>query len=493
MRRAMTVLMLIGAGAAATPPVWAQANDEDRRPATASFWGDTGLWFVPTAEVVRPRGWSLSLYRTEFDFAQGQTDVSEWPATFAVGAGSRAEIFGAIRVVTRIDRDTRPLFYEEVPTDGGLVNDYPFVRETWTGNDLGDVFLGTKLNLLSEYRNQPFAMALRGTVKVPTADDEAGAGTGKFDYFADLVVSKEISRRVEVTGFSGAAFRGDPSPFSRSDGLRWGLGAAFGARANLRFTTEVFGEYPFDSTVTATPGVLTGSDGSLSPFISELGSDVVTAVGLTWQHSNGLSLGAGVTYRFDNSYSALPSAPDISNDALGVQFRIGIHRGVRTYVPPSPPAVASAPAPLAAPGGDASVPAVPPAPKPAPSAVAGTSSAPAAGRGLITFEDVQFDLDQSTLRPEALAALQRAVNVLKQNPGMRIQIEGHASEEATAEYNLALGARRADTVRDYLVSNGIDAARMQTVSYGELRPKYDNSREETRRLNRRAALVPDGQ
>ena len=112
MRRAMTVLVLILAGAVSSPPAWAQANDESRteRPATASFWGDTGLWFVPTAEVVRPRGWSFSLYRTEFDFTQGQTDVSDWPATFAVGAGARTEIFGSVRVVTRIDRDTRPVF-----------------------------------------------------------------------------------------------------------------------------------------------------------------------------------------------------------------------------------------------------------------------------------------------------------------------------------------------------------------------------------------------
>ncbi|HEV8347935.1 MAG TPA: OmpA family protein, partial [Vicinamibacterales bacterium] len=59
----------------------------------------------------------------------------------------------------------------------------------------------------------------------------------------------------------------------------------------------------------------------------------------------------------------------------------------------------------------------------------------------------------------------------------------------TAEYNLALGDRRANAVRDYLVSRGVTANRLTTVSYGEERPKYDNSKEETRRLNRRAALV----
>lgn len=57
------------------------------------------------------------------------------------------------------------------------------------------------------------------------------------------------------------------------------------------------------------------------------------------------------------------------------------------------------------------------------------------------------------------------------------------------EYNLALGERRASSVLDYLVSRGIAADRLRTVSYGEERPKHDNDREETRRLNRRAALV----
>src|SRR5262249_877901 len=59
----------------------------------------------------------------------------------------------------------------------------------------------------------------------------------------------------------------------------------------------------------------------------------------------------------------------------------------------------------------------------------------------------------------------------------------------TAEYNLALGERRANAVHDYLTSRGIAADRLRTVSYGEERPKYDNAREETRRLNRRAAVV----
>jgi outer membrane protein OmpA-like peptidoglycan-associated protein len=72
---------------------------------------------------------------------------------------------------------------------------------------------------------------------------------------------------------------------------------------------------------------------------------------------------------------------------------------------------------------------------------------------------------------------------------LRLEIEGHTCNIGTAEYNLALGERRAHAVRDYLTSRNIDPNRLRTVTYGEERPKFDNNREETRRLNRRAALV----
>jgi peptidoglycan-associated lipoprotein len=106
-----------------------------------------------------------------------------------------------------------------------------------------------------------------------------------------------------------------------------------------------------------------------------------------------------------------------------------------------------------------------------------------------TFEDVYFDFDRYSLRPEATRVLDEAVNALREDPTLRVTIEGHTCNIGTAEYNLALGDRRANAVRAYLIGRGVTADRLQTVSYGEERPKYDNAREETRRLNRRAALV----
>ncbi|MEI6244003.1 MAG: OmpA family protein, partial [Acidobacteriota bacterium] len=107
----------------------------------------------------------------------------------------------------------------------------------------------------------------------------------------------------------------------------------------------------------------------------------------------------------------------------------------------------------------------------------------------IVFEDVHFDFDRAMLRDDALRVLDEAVAALKANANLKLEIEGHTCNIGTAEYNLALGERRAKTVLDYLASRGIGADRLKMVSYGEEKPKYDNAREETRRLNRRAALV----
>jgi peptidoglycan-associated lipoprotein len=110
----------------------------------------------------------------------------------------------------------------------------------------------------------------------------------------------------------------------------------------------------------------------------------------------------------------------------------------------------------------------------------------------LSFEEVHFDLNQAALRPDARTVLDQAAQTLKANPDVRLQIEGHTSEEATERYNLALGERRAQAVRDYLVSQGVDASRLGTISYGETRPTYDTSKPDTRPLNRRAALVVPG-
>jgi len=83
---------------------------------------------------------------------------------------------------------------------------------------------------------------------------------------------------------------------------------------------------------------------------------------------------------------------------------------------------------------------------------------------------VFFDTDSSELSPQARATLDKQAQWLNQYSRYSFIIEGHADERGTREYNLALGARRAETVREYLVSRGVMAQRMRTISYGKERP-----------------------
>src|SRR5882762_852088 len=198
------------------------ATTDETRPATTTFFGDTGLWFVPTAEVLPHGKWSVSGYRRGTNYIQGYTNIGDFAGTFAVGIKDRAEIFGSFLVDTRIDRDVRPLFVND-PTYGGFIDRYPRVNTSWTGDHLGDFYLGAKVNLLSEWQQKPAALAVRGIVKLPTADKDVGNGTGKADFLVDLIVSKEVNKLAEVSGYAGYEVRGSPDGFSIPGGaFRWG-------------------------------------------------------------------------------------------------------------------------------------------------------------------------------------------------------------------------------------------------------------------------------
>ena len=99
---------------------------------------------------------------------------------------------------------------------------------------------------------------------------------------------------------------------------------------------------------------------------------------------------------------------------------------------------------------------------------------------------VLFAVDQHTLSPEARGVLAGQAQWLNSNASFAVIIEGHADEQGTREYNLSLGARRAAAVQDYLISQGVSAGRMRTISYGKERPIEVCSTEECYSKNRRA-------
>jgi peptidoglycan-associated lipoprotein len=106
--------------------------------------------------------------------------------------------------------------------------------------------------------------------------------------------------------------------------------------------------------------------------------------------------------------------------------------------------------------------------------------------------DVYFAYDESNLSDEAREKLARNADVLKNQTQFQITIEGHCDERGTSEFNLALGERRANAVRDYLGSLGVTATRMRTVSYGKERPVCTQNEESCWSQNRRAHMVVTG-
>jgi len=135
-----------------------------------------------------------------------------------------------------------------------------------------------------------------------------------------------------------------------------------------------------------------------------------------------------------------------------------------TAPPPVPPAAVAPPTPAA------------PAPAPAPIApapVAPPTAAPAPPKEYRTndaLKPIFFAFDKSDIRPDDARVLDATAAYLKANPSQQVLIEGHCDERGTAEYNLALGERRAKSAMNYLVSNGIEPGRITTISYGKERP-----------------------
>lgn len=102
---------------------------------------------------------------------------------------------------------------------------------------------------------------------------------------------------------------------------------------------------------------------------------------------------------------------------------------------------------------------------------------------------VLFDFDSSALSSESKATLSAQAAFLRSNPSVRITVEGHCDERGTREYNLALGERRAAAARDFLVAQGIDGARIKTISYGKERPEAIGSNDAAWAKNRRAVSI----
>jgi len=162
---------------------------------------------------------------------------------------------------------------------------------------------------------------------------------------------------------------------------------------------------------------------------------------------------------------------------------------VKSEGAPAAPVAASAPAAVS----EAPVKAPPPAPV---AAAPAEQPPPAMAPGVAVteekisnFDDVLFDFDKSDVKENGRKTCQVVADYLKKHPQARMQIEGHCDERGTAEYNMALGDRRATAVMTYLVSLGVPKAALSTVSFGKEKPLDPGHNEEAWAKNRRAHFV----
>jgi peptidoglycan-associated lipoprotein len=105
------------------------------------------------------------------------------------------------------------------------------------------------------------------------------------------------------------------------------------------------------------------------------------------------------------------------------------------------------------------------------------------------LKDIHFDFDKYDVRSEDAEMLKENAALLKKHPSVKVQIEGHCDERGTIEYNLALGERRASSTKKYLISLGIPAERISTISYGEEKPLDPGHTEDAWAKNRRAHTI----
>ena len=123
-----------------------------------------------------------------------------------------------------------------------------------------------------------------------------------------------------------------------------------------------------------------------------------------------------------------------------------------------------------------------------------TSQSPGSAEDFVVNvgDRVLFGFDKFDLSPEARTTIENQVTWLKRFPAVTVSVEGHTDERGTREYNLALGERRANSVRDYMIALGVDPNRVKTISYGKERPVDPASSDEAWSRNRRAVTVVNG-
>ncbi len=297
-------------------------KDYEVRTATPTYEGDTGLFHLSSAYTLPKGKVSFSLFRDNLDRDPKDIDASIHGLSLGFGATSRLELFGNVGIQNRVA--VRNL------AQPGFVNDFPFAGTQaaspgWqTG--FGDVKLGAKLNLLDDYRGQGVGLALKGAVKLPTADEQKGLGTGKTSGAVDLILSKHLSRKADIHASLGYEINSDPDGLNIANAFKWGVGLNLPSCRKLALQAEVtgksYGSADFDQT-----------------------NPVDLVVGVVFWIKPGLFIRPAMSVNLN--YNDRGGSSSFS-DKAGRQISIGYHPGtpcceIEAPAPPPPPPPANRP------------------------------------------------------------------------------------------------------------------------------------------------------
>jgi hypothetical protein len=207
---------------------------------TLTSEGTPGLFRIPATSTMASGDFGYAVFRDNADRSPRDVDASAHGLAVAWGLAPRLELHASAILEQRNDVDG----VDEV----GWPNEFPHVQRTVIDHDgwargFGDVRVGLKYELLEPAKHDGRGLALRGWLKLGTADASAGLGTGRPSFGGDVVVSSQVSRAGEVHGMVGAAVHLDPEGVDIGNELRWGVGVSVPSRTRLQVQAELVGQH----------------------------------------------------------------------------------------------------------------------------------------------------------------------------------------------------------------------------------------------------------
>jgi len=475
------------------------------------------IFNVPTAHCLPQGKYSFSLLYNNIDRETVNVDINQVSFSFSYGISDRLQLTGIFIPFVQTDFDAI--------LPNSRLNSHPFANR-FIEQGVGDFFIAAKYSLFTEKESKP-GMSLQGYLKLPLADADKGLGSGKVNGGFDFIISKGIENYLFLSGSLGLMLVGTPDDIADlgknlSHELHYSIGTFFPTTSHFQGVVELLGI-----------SYLNDND-----FPQNNPLDLT--VGMQYRFDRGLRVGLG--YRRNLAFQNGDVRPDGMVAMISftpVEKKPAPTPVVPPPLPPPPPKevnrnpwVKLTAEPEELYSGEASrVTAKAGDPDGDPlsyhwscsaGVIEGTGTQvnwvakdlnPGAyqvsclvddGKGgsasdtvtikvvekPIVIEDIFFEFDKYELLPESIEKLNNIAELMVKDPTLSYQIEGHCCYIGTEAYNMALGEHRAQAIKNYLVNiKGISLDRLTTISYGESRPKYDNSREETRRLNRRGHFM----